>query len=150
MAQSLSRNLIHVIYSTKNREPHLTEDIRPRLYAYQAGILQECECLAILIGGHVDHVHMLFVLSKNAPLCGVIEDVKKKSSRWMKTQGERFRTFHWQSGYGAFSVSQSHVSRVRRYIEDQEKHHCTISFQDEFRLFLSKYGIGYDEHYVWD
>jgi REP element-mobilizing transposase RayT len=150
MPQSLARNLIHLIYSTKNREDCLTATVRPKLYAYQAGVLKECDSPAIVIGGDSDHVHALFVLSKNQALCNVIEAVKKGSSKWIKTQGAAFASFHWQSGYGAFSVSQSHVARVRRYIEGQEEHHRTTSFQDELRLFLKRYGIEYDERYVWD
>ena len=150
MPQSLARNLVHLIYSTKNRESCLGPAIRPKLFAYQAGILAEWDSPAIVIGGDVDHVHTLFVLSKNHALKKVIEEVKKGSSKWIKTQGRAFALFHWQNGYGAFSVSQSHVSRVQRYIEEQEKHHRTISFQDEFRAFLKRYGVEYDERYVWD
>ena len=150
MAQSLAKNLIHLIYSTKNRERCLTDAVRPKLFAYQAGILREWDSPPIVIGGDSDHLHALFVLSKNHALCKVIEEVKKGSSKWIKTQGDVFAAFHWQNGYGAFSVSQSHVARVRRYIEEQVEHHRTTSFQDEFRLFLKRYAIEYDERYVWD
>jgi len=150
MPQSLAKNLIHLIYSTKNRDGCLTPAIRPKLFAYQAGILQEWDSPAIVIGGDADHVHALFILSKNHTLCKVIEEVKKGSSKWIKTQGKGFARFHWQNGYGAFSVSQSHVTRVRRYIERQTEHHRTMSFQEEFRLFLKRHGIEYDERYVWD
>jgi REP element-mobilizing transposase RayT len=150
MAQSLARNLIHLIYSTKNRELRISAPVRASLFAYQAGILREWESPAIAIGGDSDHVHALFTLSKNHALCDVVEAVKKGSSKWMKTQGDEFGGFHWQSGYGAFSVSQSHVPRARRYIEEQPEHHRTTSFQDEFRLFLKRYAVEYDERYVWD
>jgi len=150
MPQSLSMNLIHLVYSTKNREACLTDAIRPKLYAYQAGIFQEWSSRTIVIGGAVDHVHTLFVLSKNHALRKVIEEVKKGSSKWMKTQGPAFASFHWQNGYGAFSVSQSQVAHVRRYIEQQEHHHRTMSFEDEFRLLLKRFRIEYDERYVWD
>ena len=150
MAQSLAKNLIHLIYSTKNREPCLTDAVRPELFAYQAGILREWDSPAIVIGGNSDHLHALFMLSKNHSLCKVIEEVKKGSSKWIKTQGEALAGFHWQNGYGAFSVSQSHVTSVRRYIEEQAEHHRIVSFQDEFRLFLKRYAIDYDERYVWD
>ena len=150
MPQSLAKNLVHLIYSTKNRDACLTPAIRPKLFAYQAGIFQEWQSPAVVIGGDMDHVHALFVLSKNHTLCKVIEEVKKGSSKWIKTQGRTFSAFHWQNGYGAFSVSQSHVAQVRRYIEGQVEHHRTTSFQDEFRLFLKRYDIEYDERYVWD
>ena len=150
MAQSLARNLIHLIYSTKHREPLLIPAIHPKLFAYQAGVLRECDSPAIVIGGDVDHIHALFILSKNRTLCDVIESVKKTSSKWIKTQGSSFAGFHWQNGYGAFSVSQSQVSRVRQYIVNQQTHHRAMTFQDEFRLFLKRYGIEHDELYVWD
>jgi len=150
MPQSLVKNLVHLIYSTKNRDACLTVAIRPKLFAYQAGIFQEWESPAIVIGGDADHVHALFVLSKNHALRKVIEEVKKGSSKWIKTQVPLFAAFHWQNGYGAFSVSQSHVAQARRYIQDQSEHHRRRSFHEEFRLFLKRYGIEYDKRYVWD
>ena len=150
MSQSLSMNLVHLIYSTKNRIPCFGPDIRPALFKYQAGIFREWGSPAIEIGGEKDHVHALFVLSKNHALCKIIEEVKKGSSKWMKTQGSAFQDFCWQGGYGAFSVSQSHVSDVRAYILRQEEHHRTMTFQEEFRKFLERYGIEYDDRYVWD
>ena len=148
MPQSLSMNLVHLIYSTKNRQPMLTPAIRPKLFAYQAGIMQEWGSPAIVLGGVADHVHMLFVLSKNLALCKVVEQVKKGSSKWIKTQGDA--AFSWQNGYGAFSVSQSQVTHVKRYIEQQEAHHQTVTYQDEFRAFLNRHRIEFDERYVWD
>ena len=103
-----------------------------------------------MIGGAADHVHILFCLSKNLALAKVIEEVKKGSSKWMKTQGPKFQDFHWQAGYGAFSVSQSHVEEVRRYIELQDEHHRTRSFKDEFLAFLNRYEIEYDERFLWE
>ena len=150
MSQSLAKNVIHLIYSTKNRTPCLNREIRPRLFAYQAGILREWDSPAIQVGGVADHVHMLFCLSKNHALAKVIEEVKKGSSKWLKTTGSELAGFHWQAGYGAFSVSESNVQEVKRYIEEQETHHRVRSFQDEFRGFLARHGIEYDERYVWD
>jgi putative transposase len=108
------------------------------------------ESPALVIGGEQDHVHALFRLPKKRPLIDVIEGVKRSSSKWIKTQGEEFTGFRWQSGYGAFSVSQSQVPRVRRYIEHQEEHHKTVSFQEEFRTFLQRYEADFDERYIWD
>jgi putative transposase len=150
MPQSLSKNLIHLIYSTKNRMPNLSADVRSDLFAYKAGILKEWECPAIRIGGVADHVHLLFHLSKNHALAKVIEEVKKGSSKWLKTRGPAFQGFHWQAGYGAFSVSQSHVDQVLRYIEGQAEHHLKRSFEDEFRMFLQRHQVEFDERYVWD
>jgi len=150
MSQSLAKNLIHLIYSTKNRAPCLDREVQVRLFAYQAGILNEWESPALVIGGVSDHVHALFSLSKNHALAKVIEEMKKGSSKWLKTQGGEFRDFHWQAGFGAFSVSQSNVDEVRRYIEQQEEHHRVRSFQEEFLAFLKRHGMEYDERYLWD
>ncbi len=150
MPQSLSVNLVHLIYSTKHRHASLTPAIRSKLYAYQAGVLKEMSSPAIAVGGVVDHVHTLFVLSKNDALCKVVEEVKKSSSKWLKTQGNAFARFSWQNGYGAFSVSESQVEHVRNYIERQEEHHRTMTFQEEFRMFLDRHRLEFDERYVWD
>jgi REP element-mobilizing transposase RayT len=150
MPQSLAKNLIHLIYSTKHRTPCLAPEVRSRLFAYKAGILKEWDSPALVIGGVADHVHLLFRLSKNHALVKVIEEVKQGSSKWLKTQGNEFCDFHWQAGYGAFSVSQSNVEQVKRYIEQQEEHHRTRTFQDELRALLKRHGIEYDERYVWD
>lgn len=150
MPQSLAINLVHLIYSTKNREPLLTTEVRPKLFAYQAGIFKQWDSPAVVIGGVEDHVHALFLLSKNHTLVKVIEEVKKSSSKWIKSEGRAFEGFHWQSGYGAFSVSPPHVPQIRAYIEGQAEHHKAETFQEEFRIFLERYKIEYDEKYVWD
>lgn len=97
-----------------------------------------------------DHIDILFVLSKNHALKKVVEEVKKGSSKWIKTKGEAFAAFYWQAGYGAFSVSQSNVEMVERYIENQEDHHKTVGFQAELRAFLRKHQIEFDEKFLWD
>ncbi len=150
MAQSLSRILIHVIFSTKERYPFLRPEIREELHAYAATVLQGMGSPAILINGVDDHVHILCRLSKNHALCDVIRDLKTSTSKWLKSKGGGLTKFAWQSGYGAFSVSPSQVSAVRQYIENQETHHRKVSFQEEFREFLHKYGIEFDERFVWD
>lgn len=150
MSQSLVSNLVHLIYSTKHREHSLSADIRSRLWAYKAGILQNWDSPAIVIGGYDDHAHLLFSLSKNHALKTVVEHVKKGSSIWLKEQDPCFGHFHWQGGYAAFSVSESKVADVRRYIENQEEHHRTVSFQDELREFLKRHGVDFDERYLWD
>ena len=148
MPQSLARNLIHLIYSTKNREACLPDQLRPKLYAYKSGILKTWESPAVAIGGVADHVHVLCVLSKNHSLAKIVEEIKKGTSKWLKTQG--LRDFGWQAGYGAFSVSESKSSQVVSYIERQEMHHRKLSFQDEFRTFLKRHGVQFDERYTWD
>jgi len=115
-----------------------------------SGILKDWDSPAIIIGSVADHAHLLFRLSKNHALSKVVEHVKKGSSKWIKTQGSRYADFHWQAGYGAFSVSQSNAPRVKTYIANQEEHHRERNFQDEFRAFLRRHQVEFDERYVWD
>src|SRR5262245_52267700 len=143
MSQSLVRNLVHLIFSTKHRTPFLTPAVRPEVNSYLAGILREWDSPAILTGSVEDHVHILFSLSKNHALSKVVEEVKKGSSKWIKTKGKDFANFYWQNGYGAFSMSQSNVPAVQRYIATQEEHHRRVTFQDEFRAFLKKHDVEY-------
>jgi REP element-mobilizing transposase RayT len=148
MPQSLARNLIHLVFSTKNREPFLQAGLRGRMFDYLGGSLNAIDCPVITVGGVADHVHLLFVLNKTLPLCKAVEEVKKGSSKWAKDQG--VSTFYWQNGYGAFSVSPSNVPQVSAYIAGQEEHHRATTFQDEFRDLLRRHGIEWDERYVWD
>jgi REP element-mobilizing transposase RayT len=150
MSQSLAKNLVHLVFSTKYRNPWIPDQFREALYAYQAGIFSEWESPAIIIGGVEDHIHALFSLSKNHALKKIVEEVKKGSSKWMKVDGPKNKDFYWQNGYGAFSVSCSSVPELRAYIENQKEHHRTMTFQDEFRLLLRRHGIEFDERYVWD
>lgn len=115
-----------------------------------AGTLRKQDCPTLLVGSAVDHVHSLFVLSKNHSIADIVYEVKRSSSKWIKTQGAGHKKFYWQSGYGAFSVSQFHVEQVRKYIAGQERHHRKVTFQDEFRKFLRRYEVDYDERYIWD
>ena len=150
MSQSLVKNRIHLVYSTKNRQPWIPKDLRAGLFAYQAGILQEWDSPALVIGGVEDHVHALFALSKNHPLKKIVEEVKKGSSKWMKADGRKNPDFHWQAGYGAFSVSHSNVREVKRCIENQDDRHLKMTFQDELRALFRRHGIEFDERFVWD
>jgi len=150
MPQSLSRLLVHLIFSTKNRVPALTPALCTELYPYLAATLRDTACPPLRVGGVEDHVHILFGLSRTLSVANVVEAVKTSSSKWIKTKGPELGSFYWQGGYGAFSVSQSDVEAVIQYIDRQEEHHKRISFQDEFRKFLDRYQIPYDERYVWD
>ncbi len=148
MPQSLARNVVHLVFSTKGRAPFIGADDRDDLHAYLAGTLNAISCPAIKVGGVADHVHLLFVLAKTLPLCEAVREVKQGSSKWAK---EKIHPdFYWQTGYGAFSVSRSNEEQVEAYIADQETHHTTRTFQDEFRGFLRKHGLEWDEQYVWD
>ena len=150
MSQSLVKNLMHLVYSTKHREPLIPKEHQDALFAYQAGIFKEWESPALVIGGTEDHVHALFILSKNQPLKKLVEEVKKGSSKWMKSDTPGVGRFSWQAGYAGFSVSQSSVDAVQQYIEQQEEHHRKVSFQDELRTLFRRHSIEFDERYVWD
>ena len=148
MSQSLSRVLIHMVFSTKNREPYIVPNLRERTFTYLGGTLAALNCPPIVVGGMSDHVHLLFVLAKTLAVSKVVEEVKKESSKWAKQHVHP--AFYWQGGYGAFSVSPSNAEAVRTYIANQEDHHRTRSFQDEFRELLRRHEVQWDEQYVWD
>jgi REP element-mobilizing transposase RayT len=148
MSQSLARVIVHLVFSTKNRDPLLVEEARPRMFAYLGGTLNAIGCPVIAVGGVADHVHLLFVLGRTVTLSKAVEEVKKQSSKWAKESVAA--GFFWQNGYGAFSVSVSNVDQVKTYIENQEEHHRTMTFQDEFRELLRRHQIECDERYVWD
>ena len=150
MPQSLARLHIHLIFSTKNRENLITDVVRSPLHAYMATVLQNLGCHPVLINSVGDHVHLLFDLARTVAVSQAVEDVKKSSSKWIKTQGPGFGGFAWQSGYGAFAVSESNTEAVRKYIANQEEHHRRKTFQEEYREFLDKHQVPYDEKYVWD
>ena len=150
MPQSLSSILVHLIFSTKSREPFITPAIEKELHPYMAKIFRELKSPSLTIGGTDDHVHILFSLGRTIEVADLIQEVKTESSKWIKTKGQKFENFHWQRGYGAFSIGQSQVVTLKRYIDRQRIHHQRITFQDEYRKFLRSYGIEYDERYVWD
>jgi len=149
VAQSLAKLITHIIFSTKDRRALITPDIREQLNAYLTGILNNLDSPSIRVNCVADHAHVLCVLSRNRALADVVEEVKKASSKWIKTKGPAFRTFYWQAGYGAFSVSPSNVDAVRDYIIRQEEHHRKVTFQDELVRFLKRHGVDYDERYLW-
>jgi REP element-mobilizing transposase RayT len=150
MPQSLARLHIHLIFSTKNRERIISDRVRDSLHAYMATVLQNLGSPPVLINSVEDHVHVLFELARTVAVSSAVEDVKKASSKWIKTQGGEFAGFAWQAGYGAFAVSESNVPAVREYIANQQEHHRKKSFQEEYRAFLERHQIAFDERYVWD
>jgi REP element-mobilizing transposase RayT len=150
MPQSLAKIYLHLVFCTKNREPAIADAVRDNLHAYMATVLANIGCHANLINSVEDHIHILFELARTVTVSQVVEDVKKSSSKWMKTQPGVSGTFAWQSGYGVFSVSQSSVDVVRAYIANQREHHRNQSFQDELRALFTKHQIAFDERYVWD
>ena len=150
MPQSLHVLSVHIIFSTKERQRWLSEDIRERVWAYQSRILQNLECRSITIGGVEDHVHIACNLTKKMSPVKVLEFLKKDSSKFIKTLRDDLAAFHWQDGYGLFSVSPSHLEALRQYILNQAEHHKKETFQEEFLRILKKYGVPHDPRYLWE
>lgn len=150
MPQSLVKNYLHIVFSTKHRYPFIDNQIKDELFRYLGGICKNLECNPIRVGGHLDHIHILCLLSRKIALMKLIEEVKTHSSKWIKTKGQKYEKFYWQNGYGGFSIHESQVDHVKSYILNQEKHHKKVSFKDEYRTFLKEYDIDCDERYVWD
>jgi putative transposase len=150
MPQSLSLVIIHVIFSTKERQPFLDSDLRPKLHAYLATVARGTGCECFRVGGVSDHVHLAIRLSRTLTIAGLIENLKTSSSKWLKTKSPSLAAFSWQRGYGCFSVGPSDLDSLCTYIDNQEEHHRTRTFQEEFMMFLKKYGVSYDNAYVWD
>ena len=148
MGQSLSQMYVHLIFGTKNRYPFINEEIETSLHKYIAGILKNLDSTAIKINSVPDHIHILFCLSKKHTLIKIVEEVKKQSSKWMKSQG--IDGFTWQIGYGAFSVSSSKIEVVSRYIVNQKEHHKNKYFEKEMEEFMAEYEITeYDPTHFW-
>ena len=150
MPQSLACLYAHLVFGTKNREPFIVPDLAPRLYAYIGGILRETGSVLIEVGGMPDHIYLLVSLGRQASIADTVRTIKSNSSRWVHETFPGRAAFAWQSGYGAFTVSYSNVEAVREYIRGQAEHHNVRTFQDEFRDFLRRHAIEWDERYVWD
>lgn len=151
MPQSLAKILVHTVFSTKDRRLFLRDKaLREELHRYMGGILANHDCQPLIIGGVEDHVHILSTLSRTCEASEMVKEVKRGSSLWLKTKGPDLGEFAWQNGYGIFSIGFSQVEAVRKYIAEQEGHHCKVTFQDEFRELLRRYEIEFDERYVWD
>ena len=149
MSQSLSKLFVHIIFHIKNGSVEIGKAVSNELYAYMGAIIKDNESIPILINGTSNHIHILCVMSKNIALAKLVEEIKRHSSRWIKTKGEQYRQFAWQGGYGAFSVSPTLHDKTKYYIENQETHHKKMTFQEEYLLFLKKYDINYNEQFLW-
>jgi REP element-mobilizing transposase RayT len=150
MSQSLSKILLHIVFSTKDRVPLIQPNIEQELYAYLAKIIEVNQSHAFLIGGMPDHIHIACSLGRTISVAKLLEEMKRSSSRWIKTKGNAFRHFSWQAGYGAFSLGISQLPVLLKYIERQKEHHRFKTFQEEYVEFLEKYGIEYDPQYIWE
>jgi len=150
MPQSLSKVIVHVIFSTKDREPWFGSEVRPRMHAYLATVCRSLGAEFVHVGGVADHVHIVTTLPRTVSQAQLIEEIKKASSKWIKALDARYRGFFWQRGYGAFSVSSSQLDTLVQYVKAQQKHHRTRTFQEEYSELLRRHGIDFDERYVWD
>jgi putative transposase len=141
---------LHIIFSTKDRDPWLAPEVRPRIHAYLATICRDLSAEVVHVGGVADHVHIVTALPRTVSQAQFVERIKKASSKWIKTLDARWRGFFWQRGYGAFSVSPCQLESVLQYIDRQQEHHRARTFQEQYRELLRKHGIDFDERYVWD
>jgi len=148
MSQSYVQFYTHIVFHTKNNMKFIREEIEDELYSYMGGILRNYKSIPIQIGGTSDHVHMLCTLPKTMTPADLVEEVKKSSSKWIKTKGPRYSNFYWQDGYGGFSVGWSQVDTVKNYIRNQKQHHKKVQFIDEYKSLLYEYGISYEERYL--
>ena len=150
MPQSLANVVVHLAFSTKDRAACLGPSIRPALHAYLATVARNAGCDCPRIGGVADHVHLAVRLSRTVTIAALVEELETSSSKWLKTQSPELGGFAWQRGYGVFSVGPTDLDALLAYLDNQEEHHRTKTFQDEYRAFLTSHGITYDERYVWD
>ncbi len=150
MPQSLSLVIVHIIFSTKDRFACLDPSTRPHLHAYLAAVARNSKCEGYRVGGTGDHVHLAVRLSRTTTIAGLVEELKTSSSKWLKMQRPELHRFAWQRGYGAFSVGPNEVDALTAYVSGQEEHHKVRTFQEEYLALLKKYGVQYDERYVWD
>lgn len=153
MPQSLTRLYAHLVFSTKNRLPLIDNAIEPRGHGYLATIIRSLESPWVVVGGVggvADHVHIVFDIGKKHPPVKIVEQVKRESSKFVKTLGAKYKQFYWQRGYGMFSVSPKDRDEAETYVRNQQEHHRKKSFQDEYRAIATRYGMDLDERYAWD
>lgn len=150
MSQSLVRNYVHLVFSTKHRSPWIDSKVESDLHRYMVELCKINDSKAIIVGGYIDHIHILMLLSKKIPLMTVVQKIKSNSSRWIKTQGREYQLFRWQNGYACFSVDYRALDIVKQYILNQHIHHSKQGYQDEFRLLMKDNNMEFDELYCWD
>ena len=150
MSQSLAKIIVHIVFSTKNRQPFITTPIAPKLFCYLTDVCVRINAPPIAIGGYRNHVHIALAIPRTQNVATVVKELKTNSSEWMKSQGPDCHLFHWQRGYAAFSLGESQIKQVKQYIAHQEGHHQSKTFEDEYKLLLARYNIPYDTRYIWD
>jgi putative transposase len=147
LSHTLGNILLHLIFSTRGRSPLIKAEFRPDLFAYLGGIIRGMQGTALIVNGTADHVHLLVRIRPAQSAAEIVRVVKANSSKWVRAK--RGSDFAWQTGYGVFSVSESNVPAVKKYIAEQEQDHKKHSFQEEFLTFLKKNHVEYDERYIW-
>jgi len=150
MPQSLSKIIVHIIFSTKNREPLIADSVQTGLHAYMATVVRNKDGECYRAGGVSDHVHLAMRLPRTIAICKLVENLKTASSKWMKKQSPELISFGWQHGYAALSVNPEGLPGLCKYIDQQAEHHRKVSFKDEYRKLMREYGIEFDERYMWD
>lgn len=150
MPQSLAQILVHLVFSTKYREPLLADTYRDELHAYIGGIVANHKGTLLKAGSVSDHIHLLIAHPRTCAPADLVQEVKTGSSKWLKTKSPSLAQFHWQNGYGIFSVSPFHRPVVEKYIANQAEHHRVKTFKEEYRRMLEEHEVEYDERYVWD
>src|ERR1700730_11851565 len=149
MSQSLSDIILHIVFSTKERQPWIQPNIEEELYRYICGVCINLNCPVIQINGVADHIHILLQLGKTISASKIISEMKSSSSRWIKTKNDYYCDFAWQGGYGAFSVSRPYIEGAIKYISLQKEHHKTVTYKEELLKMLHRANISYDENYLW-
>ena len=156
MPQSLARVVLHLVFSTKDRRRvFVVQEMRDAAAGYITGVLKNLDCPVVRICVVIEHVHVLYLQARTETVADVVAAAKRESSAWIKDQpwarmNPNFAQFHWQNGYGVFSVSESSVDDVAKYIDGQMEHHKRVTFQDEYRAFLKRHNVPFDERYVWE
>lgn len=150
MSQSLSKIYVHIIFSTKKREPILKKSVSSKLYQYLGGICSNLKCNPVQIGGFKDHVHILCLLSKGITVIQLVQHLKQGSSKWIKLQSPELHTFYWQKGYAVYSVNPRNIEKVSRYIINQPQHHRNKTFKEELIRMLDNLDMQYDPEYLFD
>ena len=150
MSQSLTQIMLHLVFSTKDRKGWIEDVIRDELHAYIGGVIKNKNGVLLKAGSVSDHIHLLVAQPRTSSVAEMVQCIKMESSKWIKSKSASYSNFYWQSGYGVFSISPSHRQVVSAYIDNQAEHHRVVSFQDEYRRILNRYGVQFDERYVWD
>ena len=150
MSQALVKNYMHLIFGTKHRIPLIHAPYANELHAYLGALCNNLDCHTVIVGGYTDHVHVFCMVSQKIALMKRVQELKSNSSRWMKRKDASVKEFYWQDGYGAFSMNPLQVENVIKYITEQHDHHQKFSFQEEYRSFLRKYKVDFDDRYIWD